>query len=75
MRIYHWMLSGVAAVIVLGLGGLLVWDVIAMVQDRPSLSVLASELHRLWVFMIGAFWGLVLGTCCGHLWPIDGKKR
>ena len=74
MKPYHWVLTGCAVLIVLGLGALLVYDVWAMLTGRPSLSVLSSDLHRLWVFLIGMFWGLVLGVCAGHLWPIEGKK-
>ena len=75
MKPYQWILAIIGAVVVLALAMLLTYDVFAVYSGWQTLSVLGSELDRLWVFLLGMFWGLLLGVCAGHLWPIEGRKR
>ena len=70
MTPFHWTLTTAAAVILLVLAGLLVYDVAAMSRGWPTLTELAGQLRRLGVFTLGLAVGLVLGFVGGHLfWP------
>lgn len=75
VKLYQWVLAIIGTGVVLALAALLTYDVCAMLFGWVTLSVLGSELDRVWVFLLGMFWGLLLGVCAGHLWPIEGRKR
>ena len=68
MTPFHWTLATIAALLLLALAGLLVYDVLAMQNNWPTISYYGHRLQKPWVFILGLAWGLALGFIAGHLW-------
>lgn len=75
MTPFHWVLAWFATSVLISLLGMVVYDVLAMLWDKPTFSRMGSRLPKLWVFIIGLAVGFILGVIVGHLWwPIMGSS-
>lgn len=76
MKSFHWILTGMAAAILLGAAALLVYDVMAMESGGRwlTLSALWSKAHPAATFAAGCGIGGAIGFVAGHLWPVWSAK-
>ena len=73
MTPFHWVLAWFAVSFLISLLGMVVYDVLMVLWDRPTFSRMGSGLPRVLVFAIGVAAGFILGAIAGHLWwPIMG---